>query len=232
MQVDTHRERLTALGLDSSNYRALLMMPAVYVAWARGRVFDHARQRAFEIGKEAFALNDAAMRIVDGWLVRRPPDNTFVLGFDALIHLIRAVDEPMFDNDMARLSLTHAESLARANEPVPVVRDAPWAVSPAEREALHRAAEALGVDHGESWADVVEAVASTQPSSPEPLSGEDHDVEPETLRTRFDSSRQDQPPEETEKQPPMRHLKTAVRNKNTDRDLNTPPQLRGGKTWW
>ena len=34
--TDLHEDKLETLGLDSSSYRALLMLPAVYVAWAGG----------------------------------------------------------------------------------------------------------------------------------------------------------------------------------------------------
>ncbi|MFW5740022.1 MAG: hypothetical protein ACOC1F_06615 [Myxococcota bacterium] len=228
MQVDTHRERLSDLGLDATSYRALLMLPIVYVVWADRRLYAHTKARGLYVAEHAFGLNRTSMQVVRDWLTSPPEPHIYRQGFEELRSLVRAVDEPQFDTDMVRLSLSHAEALARANVADPNFRGAPRAVSAAERQALRIAASALGVDIGSTWADVVESLDGDGVPTRPPLGSEEHEVEEGAVSTRFDSS---PPPESGSERPrrgTMRHLKTALRTKDIERNT-TAPQLKGGK---
>ena len=234
MRVDTHERQLKNIGLGPDDYRALIMLPVVPVLWANGKLFGHARDRAIEVGREAFALERAAMDVLRRWLVRPPSWQMLDGGFEALSRLVRAVDEPHFDLDMVQLSLTHAEALARDNVAEPTRRGTPRALNAAERATLRHVADALGIDHGESWADLAETVrgsARTQPEAapPDQPGGEEHEVSERSLSARFDVPRGDDNPAPEAPSSAVRHLKTALRAKKTENETS-PPQVKEGKT--
>lgn len=67
--------------------RALLMLPAIYVAWANGRIEkgERAALRAYADGQPM--ITEPAWQLAEQWLEQRPSDGSFRRGIDRLIEL-------------------------------------------------------------------------------------------------------------------------------------------------
>lgn len=140
---------LQALGFTPKNYRVLMLLPLVYVAWADGKMEDVEIERIDEIARERMLIHPSGLRILDGWLTKRPTEDYFREGLEDLFLLAQTEEgEPLVSPEELHALLTHAESIARATA---TALDAPTSVTPEEESALRDIAEALHVDNGSSW---------------------------------------------------------------------------------
>ncbi len=143
------QEALAALGLTSRNYRVLMLLPLVYVAWADGRMEAVEIERIDDIAREKFRLDKRGVDILDGWLAERPPQSYFDDGLQSLFLLAQTEDgEPLIHPEELSDLLLHAESIARATAHA---LDAPTTVTKEEEAALAEIAMLLEVDNGISW---------------------------------------------------------------------------------
>ena len=166
--TDLHEDKLETLGLDSTTYRALLMLPAVYVAWAGGTLSAGAAAGLEQMMKD-LELNERAVSVVRRWLRERPSAGYVSHALAELRDLASAVDEPQIDYDLLQALLSHAEAVARAGVSDPRAAAAPWALSREETQAIDQVARILGVDHGQTWADLMQELgASAQMPQPDP----------------------------------------------------------------
>lgn len=140
---------LLRLGIDPEDYRVLKLLPLVYVAWADGMMENVERQRIVFLARKHFKIGDSGARVLDDWLAR-PPSREYVRrGLCDLLALAWQPDEPEIELSELQDLLLHAEGIARSTAEA---LDAPWAVGPAEEQALADIAHILGVDNGMSWA--------------------------------------------------------------------------------
>ncbi|MBK7580599.1 MAG: hypothetical protein IPI67_10385 [Myxococcales bacterium] len=148
--MDTEiEEALAKLGIGRGNYRVLMLLPLVYVAWADGLMEEVEIDRIDKLAKERFWLDASALRILDGWLATAPEKEYFDEGLQTLFLLAQSeTGEPLLHAEELHDLLTHAESIARATA---AALDAPTSVSEEEDAALAEIAAALGVDNGISW---------------------------------------------------------------------------------
>jgi len=146
---ETLRESLASLGFTPDNYRVLMLLPLVYVAWADGKMEEVEIERIDEIAKERFYVGLSGLAILDSWLTHQPSNEYFSEGLQDLFLLAQTEEgEPLVDAEELHELLTHAESIARATAHA---FDAPTAVTKEEEHALAEIAEILGVDNGVSW---------------------------------------------------------------------------------
>lgn len=71
---------LHRLGLDADSFRAVTLLPLVEVAWADKTVQAQERKAILAIAKGHDLLTGKAATVVEGWLEKRPSDETFELG--------------------------------------------------------------------------------------------------------------------------------------------------------
>ncbi len=158
--TDLHEDKLETLGLDTRSYRALLMLPAVYVAWTGGTLTAGAAA-SLEQMMQDLSLNESAVRAVRRWLSERPTAGYVRHALGELRKLASAVDEPQFDFNLLQALMSHAEAVARAGVSDPRAAAAPWALSRAEMSAIDEVSRILGVDHGQTWANLMQELGAT-----------------------------------------------------------------------
>jgi len=143
------RTSLDRLGINSKNYRVLMLLPLVYVAWADGRIEEVEIACIDELAKDRFLLDLSGLAILDGWLERAPSPAYFDEGLSTLFQLAQTeTGEPLVHPEDLHDLLTHAEAIARATA---AELDSPTAISDKEEAVLAEIAQALHLDNGVSW---------------------------------------------------------------------------------
>ncbi len=150
LPIDTTlKDSLASLGFSPDNYRVLMLLPLVYVAWADGYMDDAEIARIDDIAKTRFHLGPKGLAILDSWLFERPSKEYFGEGMRDLFYLAQSEDgEPLVHPEELHDLLVHCESIARASGHA---LDVPTGVTKEEEDALVEIARILGVDNGVSW---------------------------------------------------------------------------------
>ena len=89
----TLTQTLEKLGLDRTNYRALVLLPLVQVAWADRRVQRAEKALILKIAEERNLLPDSARETVLGWMATRPSRQFFELGTRLLVQMAVLTDK-------------------------------------------------------------------------------------------------------------------------------------------
>src|SRR5882724_3022808 len=155
-------QTLSALGLKRSTYRALMLLPLVYVAWADGKMEHCELERILDFAQARLHLTPDTTAVLERWL-HEPPSATYVeQGLQGLLGV--ALREDMLDVDVDELPdlVVHAEYIARATADA---LDDPNAVTPEEEVALGEIARLLEVDSGATWKRVLESLRTQHPPS-------------------------------------------------------------------
>jgi hypothetical protein len=162
MQRDRLLASLSHLGIPPSDYRVLKLLPLIYVAWADGKMEKVQKERIHDHALRHHELGPGGMRVLAQWL-DQPPSHEYVIeGLRDLYRLALAEDDLEVDfSELAGL-LSYAEALARTTANA---LDQPLAVSPEEEAALEEMARELHVEHGLSWARLLEELGPN-PSKP------------------------------------------------------------------
>jgi uncharacterized membrane protein YebE (DUF533 family) len=63
---------LAGLGLTKSTYRALMLLPLVYVAWADGHVQHVERKLILRFAERSLHLTPETMKVIERWLEKAP----------------------------------------------------------------------------------------------------------------------------------------------------------------
>jgi hypothetical protein len=161
MNTNEVRRDLQRLGIDSGNYRVLMMLPLVYVAWADGKMENVERQRIVWLARKHFQIGESGARVLERWLARPPSRDAMESGLLELLWLARRPDVPEIELSDLQDLLLHAEAIARSTAEA---LDEPSAVGPAEERALSDIARVLGVDNGMSWATLLREIEETRRS--------------------------------------------------------------------
>jgi hypothetical protein len=153
MERDRLGASLKHLGIPPNEHRVLMLLPLIWVAWADGKMEGIERERIRNLATTAYDLSRAGVAVLEGWLARVPDPKYFAEGVHDLYLLARAGDEDEVNISEFPELLSYAEAIARSTE---TALDQPSAVSPEERSALEQIARELHVDHGVSWARLLE----------------------------------------------------------------------------
>lgn len=153
MERDRLRASMRHLGLNDSNYKVLKLLPLVYVAWANGRMEPEQEERIVLLAHNHFKVGYEGEQLLRKWIKKRPTAEYFKEGLHDIFLLSMAPDEWGFDVDELQGLLAHAEAIGRS---CAEAMDAPSALDPQERQALRDLAVELGVDDGESWAELMD----------------------------------------------------------------------------
>jgi hypothetical protein len=155
------RRDLLRLGIDSENYRVLMLLPLVYVAWADGKMEHVERQRILWLARKHFRIGDSGAGVLEHWLARPPSREYIEQGLHELFALARRPDVLEIELSDLQDLLLHAEAIARSTA---AALDEPSAVGPAEERALSDIARMLGVDNGVSWATLLREIDESRRS--------------------------------------------------------------------
>jgi len=156
-------QTLAALGLKRTTYRALMLLPLVYVAWAEGKIEHVELTRILDFAQSRLHLTPDTTAVLDRWL-HEPPSQQYVeQGLQGLLGV--ALHEEMLDVDVDELPdlVVHAEAIARATADA---FEDPTAVTPEEEQALAEIARLLEVDGGATWKRVLESLRTQRPPQP------------------------------------------------------------------
>jgi hypothetical protein len=153
---------LSALGLGRRSYRALMLLPLIYVAWADGKMEHVEIARIREFARERLHLSQETANALDQWLSESPSRRYVEDGLRGLLGV--ALDVNSFEVELDELPdlILHAEAIARATADA---FDDPSAVTPEEEEALAEIARLLEVDGGSTWKQVLDSVRSQRSPS-------------------------------------------------------------------
>lgn len=151
------------LGIDNTNYKVLKLLPLVYVAWADGKLEMAEEKRLIELAHDHFKIGPGGEKVLKHWIAERPSLDYFKEGLHDVLLLAQAPDDWEFDLDELQGLLAHAEAIARTTAEA---MDAPTAVDENEQRALRDIAQELGVDDGESWAELMSELATDDGARP------------------------------------------------------------------
>ncbi len=153
-------ETLMSLGLRPSSYRALMLLPLIYVAWADGKMESVEVERIRRFATERLHLTAETATVIDNWLKEAPSQSYVEKGLQGLLGV--ALDEDFLEVEVAELPdlLLHAEGIARAT--AEAFND-PNAVTPEEEVALGEIARLLEVDGGATWKRVLDSLRTQYP---------------------------------------------------------------------
>lgn len=152
MELDRLRASLKHLKLDDSNYKVLKLLPLVYVAWADGRISPEQEDKLIELAHDHFQIGRRGEELLRAWIDKRPSTEYIQEALHEILLLAYAPDEWGFEVDELQGLLMHAEEIARYSANA---LGSPAAVGEQEKVALHKIAEELGVDDGETWAELL-----------------------------------------------------------------------------
>jgi hypothetical protein len=153
-------QTLATLGLKRSTYRALMLLPLVYVAWADGKLEHVEVERILEFAQARLHLTPDTMAVLERWLHEAPSASYVERGLQGLLGI--ALREDMLDVDVDELPdlVVHAEAIARATADA---FDDPTAVTLEEEIALGEIARLLEVDGGATWKRVLDGLRTQRP---------------------------------------------------------------------
>lgn len=111
---EVSQKELAALGISSESLLAVCMIPLVHVAWADGVIQPAEREAIMRAAADShLASQPAALKLLESWLVSRPPHSMF----DSWRHYIAAmknsVDSAAF-SQTHRAIVMHSEEVAKA----------------------------------------------------------------------------------------------------------------------
>ena len=149
MEADRMKRSLLSLGIQPSDYRVLKLLPLIYVAWADGKMDDVKKERIHLFAARQFDLSAAGVAVLNRWLEERPSHAYIAKALDDIFLLAKAKDDLEIDFCELPDLLSYAESIA--TEAGAKLGQGEHANHSAEA-ALQEVAAELGIDHGESWA--------------------------------------------------------------------------------
>jgi hypothetical protein len=155
MQRDKLKKSFERLGIRPSDYRVLKLLPLIYVAWADGKMEKVESERIHSFAARHYDLSSGAVTVLEGWLRKRPSPEYVAEGLRDIYRLALSEDDMEVDFSELPALISYAEGIARTTAEA---LDQPAAVSPEEERALEDIAAALHIDHGESWARLLEEI--------------------------------------------------------------------------
>jgi len=149
MERDRMRRSLEHLRIPFNDYRVLKLLPLIYIAWVDGKMERVKKDRIQTYATREYDLSPAGEAVLDRWLSERPTHEYIAEGLHDIYLLARAEDDAEIDFSELPAVLAYAEGIARSTAKA---LDQPAAVSAGADRALEEIARELHVDHGRSWA--------------------------------------------------------------------------------
>jgi hypothetical protein len=149
MEHDKMKRSLGHLGIPLGDYRVLKLLPLIYVAWADGKMDLVKKERIHAFAAQEYDLSAAGAAVLERWLAKRPAPEYISEGLHDIFLLATAEDDMEVDFSELPGLLSYAERIA-GNTGAALNRESE-ALACTER-ALEDVARELHIDHGESWA--------------------------------------------------------------------------------
>lgn len=155
MEADRMKRSLMHLGIPPADYRVLKLLPLIYVAWTDGKMDAAKKERIHSFAVQNYDLSASGAKVLEGWLEKQPSHDYIAEGLHDILLLAKAEDDLEVDFSELPGLLFHAETIATETGAA-LGRKHP---SPEAEGALQEIAAELGIDHGESWAKLLEELA-------------------------------------------------------------------------
>jgi len=155
VEADVMKRSLKHLGIPPSDYRVLKLLPLIYVAWADGKMSPTKKERIHSFAVQNYELSASGAHVLEHWLEKPPPHTYITEALHDILLLAKAQDDMEIDFSELPGLLFHAETLA--TEAGATLGEAH--ASPEVEGALQEIATELGLDHGESWAKLLDELA-------------------------------------------------------------------------
>ena len=151
------------LGIPAHDYSVLKLLPLIYVAWADGKMEFVKKERIQYYAAGQYDLSPAGIAVLDQWLTKRPTHAYIAEGLHDIYSLALADDDLDVNFSELPALLSYAEAIARStakalDQPAKAL-DQPAAVSANADVALEEIARELHIDHGESWAKLLDELS-------------------------------------------------------------------------
>lgn len=150
---DFMRRSIEHLGIRPEDYRVLKLLPLIYVAWADGKMDQVKRENIHTFAATHFDLSAKASAVLQHWLDERPKDEYIREGLHELFLLASANDDIEVDFSELPGLLFYCETLGAEAGSRLGMKPHP---SEKSEQALREVAQELHIDHGESWAKLLE----------------------------------------------------------------------------
>ena len=161
MQRDHLRNSLERLGIPPDDFRVLKLLPLIYVAWADGTIDPEQAERIHEFAVQNYDLSPAGVAVLNRWLRERPTHAYIEEGLHDIYRLAIAEDDIEVDFSELPGLLAYAEAIGRSTARA---LDRPEGISASGDSALEEVARELHIDHGESWAQLLEDLGERRAS--------------------------------------------------------------------
>ncbi len=155
MEADKMKRSLMHLGIQPNDYRVLKLLPLIYVAWADGKMDAVKKERIHSFAVQHYDLSAAGAQVLNRWLEKQPTHEYIREGLHDILLLAKAEDDMEVDFSELPGLLFHAETIATEAGAALGQKH----VSPQAEGALQEIATELGLDHGESWARLLDELA-------------------------------------------------------------------------
>ena len=156
MEHDTMGRSFARLGIPPQDYSVLKLLPLIYVAWADGKMEFVKKERIQYYAAGQYDLTPAGVAVLDQWLTKRPTHAYIAEGLRDIYSLALADDDLQVNFSELPALLSYAEAIARSTAKA---LDQPAAVSASADVALEEIARELHIDHGESWAKLLDELS-------------------------------------------------------------------------
>lgn len=153
MEHDRLKRSLEKLGIPPTDYRVLKLLPLIYVAWADGKMDQVKKERIHSFVATHYDLSAAGAKVLDGWLTKQPTHAYIAEGLHDIFLLANAPDDMEIDFSELPSLLFYAETIASE---AGAKLGSPEAKIEGSENALREIAAELHIDHGESWAKLLD----------------------------------------------------------------------------
>jgi hypothetical protein len=155
MEADRMKRALLHLGIQPSDYRVLKLLPLVYVAWADGKMDAVKKERIHSFAVRHYDLSASGAAVLNRWLEQQPSHAYIAEALHDIFLLAQARDDLEIDFSELPGLLSYAETIATEAGTKLGQNHA----NPAAETALQEVAAELHIDHGESWAKLLDELA-------------------------------------------------------------------------
>jgi len=141
---------LAELKIPRENYRLVMMLPMVYVAWADGRIQAAERKLILQIAADRNLLEKGGLETLEQWLSVAPSATRLQTDLAILNELCssRSKAEDEFDADCSQLLIAYCQDVADAAGGMLGLKSAR---NESEQAALKLIATALDISTARNW---------------------------------------------------------------------------------
>lgn len=139
---------LAELKIPRDNYRLVMLLPMVYVAWADGRIHAKERRLIMQIADDRGLLENGGRGTLERWLSVAPTDAQLRADLALLNELCSSHGSDEFDADCAQMLIAYCQDVADAAGSVLGLTSAR---SEAEQSALKTIAATLEMHRAKNW---------------------------------------------------------------------------------